>query len=95
MSEEGVITLNDKKLYLATLEFICGEYGQIFEKAFYAKDEKTLEEKIYKYLIEYYGKGNTSKIERGAYYYLNDEVAVKNHGWEEITDIKQLVDKLL
>ncbi|WKZ14398.1 MAG: hypothetical protein QY317_10830 [Candidatus Jettenia caeni] len=95
MSEESVITLNDKKLYLATFEFICGEYGQVFEKAFYAKDEETLEKKIHKYLFNYYGKGNMSEINRNVYYYWNGEVAVKNHGWEEITGIEQLVDKLL
>ncbi|GAB62568.1 hypothetical protein KSU1_C0972 [Candidatus Jettenia caeni] len=95
MSEESVITLNDKKLYLATFEFICGEYGQVFEKAFYAKDEETLEKKIHKYLFNCYGKGNMSEINRNVYYYWNGEVAVKNHGWEEITGIEQLVDKLL
>jgi hypothetical protein len=78
-----------------TFEFVCGEYGQIFEKAFYAKDEERLEKEIHKYLNGYYGKDNSSEIDRNVYYYFNGEVAVKNHGWQEITDFEQLVKKLL
>ena len=90
-----VTTSNDQKLYLATFEFISGEYEQIFEKSFYAKNEKDLENKINEYLINYYGTGNTSEVDGNVYYYWNGEVAVKNRGWEEITDFKQLVNKLL
>lgn len=95
MSKEIVIPLNGKKLYLATFEFICGEYGQVFEKAFYARDEEALKKKMHEYLFDYYGKGNTFEIDRNVYHYLHGEVAVKNHGWEEITGVGQLVDKLL
>ena len=50
----------DKKLYLATFEFVSGEYTQIFNKTFYARDEKVLEQKIHNYLVDYYGAENTS-----------------------------------
>lgn len=43
MCDKSAITSNGKKLYLAAFEFISGMYGQVFEKAFYAKDEKQLE----------------------------------------------------
>jgi len=95
MCEKNVITSKGKKLYLATFELVCGEYGQIFEKAFYAEDEKQLKRESHKYLINYYGRGNTSEVEKNAYYYFNGEVAVKQHGWEEITSFEQLVNKLL
>lgn len=83
-----------KKLYLGTFEFICGEYGQIFHKTFYAKGEGDLEKQIHHYLANYYGKGNTSEKDDNAYYYWHGEVAVKKHGWEEVADLRQLVEKL-
>ncbi len=92
---EKVITSNGEKLYLATFKFVSGEYGQIFEKLFYTKNEEGLEKEIHKYLNGYYGRGNTSEIDRNVYYYFNGEVAVKNHGWQEITDFEQLVNKLI
>jgi hypothetical protein len=95
MIDKNVTASNGRKLYLATFEFVCGEYGQIFEKAFYAKDEERLEKEIHKYLNGYYGKGNTSEIDRNVYYYFNGEVAVKQHGWVEITYLEQVVNKLL
>lgn len=85
----------DKKLYLATFEFVSGEYAQIFNKTFYVKDEKVLEEKIHNYLAGYYGRGNTSGIEDDVYYYWNGEVAVKLDKWEEIINLEQIVHKLL
>ncbi len=42
MFKTSVTTLNDEKLYLATFEFVSGEYEQFFEKAFYAKNEEDL-----------------------------------------------------
>lgn len=95
MCEQKIITSNGKRLYLATFEFVSGVYGQIFEKTFYAKNKKSLEIKIHKYLNEYYGTGNTSKIDENVYYYFDGEVAVKKHGWEEITGFEQLVNKLI
>jgi hypothetical protein len=74
---------------------VSSEFGQSFAKAFYAKDEKGLEREIHKYLFEYYGKGNTSKVENDVYFYFNGEIAVKNYGWERIASFKQLVGKLL
>jgi hypothetical protein len=46
MCHKNLLTLKDKKLYLATFEFISGEFGQIFRKIFYVKDEEDLEEEI-------------------------------------------------
>ena len=95
MRDKDLLTANGKKLYLATFELISGQYGQIFYQAFYAGNEKTLENKIHKYLKNYYDKGNNTGIKDKTYYYLDGEVAVKNHGWEEITSFEQLVNKLL
>jgi hypothetical protein len=104
MYETNVITLNDARIYLATFEFVCGEYEQMFEKAFYAEDEESLENKIHEYLINYYSEGNISEIDGNVYYYWpctravqgwNSEVAAKYHGWHEITSFDQLVSKLL
>lgn len=95
MCDENVTTLKDKKLYLATFEFISGEYGQMFEKAFYVKNEEDVENKIHEYLNNYYDIGNTSEIDKNVYYYFDGEVAVKNHGWDQITNFEQLVNKLL
>lgn len=95
MCVESVITSNEKRLYLATFEFISGEYEQSFEKAFYAKNEGDLENITHEYLVNYYGTNIISEIDRNIYYYWNGEVAVKNQGWQEIKDFDQLVSKLL
>lgn len=95
MFQTSVTTSNAEKLYLATFEFVSGEYEQMFEKAFYAKDEEDLENKIRECLINYYGEGNISEIDEDAYYYWNGEVAFKQHGWQEIKNFEQLVSKLL
>lgn len=95
MCAETITTSNAEKLYLATFEFTCGEYGQFFEKAFHAKNEEDLKNKIHEYLNNYYDIGNNSEIDNNVYYYLDGEVAVKQHGWQEITDFEQLVNKLL
>jgi hypothetical protein len=92
--DKNLTTLNGKKLYLATFEFVSGEYGQFFEKAFYAKNEGDLEKQIHEYLVDYYGEGNTFEIDGNVYYYWHGEVAVKNHGWVEITELEQLVSRL-
>lgn len=44
--DKNVSTSNNGRLYLATLEFVSGEYI-IFNKAFYAEDESDLEQKIH------------------------------------------------
>jgi hypothetical protein len=54
-----------------------------------------LENKIHKYLKDYYGKKNNTSIEGNVYYYFSGEVAVKNHGWEGITSFEQLVKRFL
>ena len=95
MCNKTAITLKGKKLYLATFEFISGEYRQIFEKAFYVKDKKQLEKEIHRFLVSYYGRGSNSEIDNDVYFYFNGEVAVKNYGWKEITSYKELVNQLL
>ena len=94
-SDKDVAIKNGRRLYLATFELVSGEYGQIFVKAFSAKDTENLEHKVHKYLFEYYGDGNVTEIKQGTYYYFNGEVAVKDLGWQRITSFKQLVNKLL
>jgi len=93
--DKSAIIPDDQKLYLATFEFMRGEYGQIFEKLFYARNEKSLKKQIHKFLNDYYGEENTSKIEGNVYHYLDGEVLVIQHGWEEITGFEQLVNNLL
>ena len=95
MCMESVTISNGEKLYLASFEFVSGEYEQFFEKAFYAKNEEDIENKIHEYLKNYYCTGNTSEIDEDIYYYWNDEVSVKNRGWKEITSFDQIVNKLL
>jgi hypothetical protein len=95
MCEKNLITSNGKKLYLATFEFVSGEYEQIFRNVFYAKDAEDLENKIHDYLIDYYGQGNTSEVDGNDYYYWYGEIAVRYCGWEEITDFQQIVNRLL
>ena len=72
---------NDGRLYLATFEFLSGEYIQTFHKTFYAKDDRNLKKEMHDYLVDYYGVGNTSGIENGVYYYWHGEVAIKPIGW--------------
>lgn len=74
MCNKNITTLNGKKLYLATFELISGEYGQIFYQAFYVRDENRLENKMHKYLKDYYGKRNNTCMEGNVYYYFNGEV---------------------
>jgi len=95
MCNRNIITPSGKKLYLATFELISGQYGQMFYQAFYARNKKSLENQIHKYLKNYYDKGNNTSIEGNFYCCFNGEVAVKKHGWEEIKNFKQLIDKLL
>ncbi len=91
MCDKNLITPKNKKLYLATFEFISGEYEQPFQKFFYAKDENHLAKKIHQHLVDYYGKGNTFEIDDNVYYYWFGEVAVRKRGWKEIKDFRQLL----
>lgn len=95
MCDKNVITLNGERLYLATFEFVSGEYEQLFEKAFHAKNPRDLKRQIHAYLKNYYGAGNTSEIDGDRYYYWNGEVGVKIDVWEKITDLNQIVNRLL
>ena len=95
MRPSNDLALKNKKLYLATFEFISGEYEQPFKKLFYAKNERNLEKIIQEFLIDYYGAGNTSEINDDVYYYWYGEIAVKYCGWEEISDLRKIVDRLL
>jgi hypothetical protein len=94
MCDKNILTSNGDKLYLATFEFVSGEYEQIFSNVFYAKDAEDLENKIHNYLIDFYSQGNTSEVDGNDYYYWYGEIAVRYCGWEEITNCKQLVNKL-
>lgn len=89
------IAPNRQKLYLATFELTSGQYGQLFNLLFYARDEKSLGKKIHKYLKNCYDKGNNTSTDKNVYYYFDGEVSVENHGWEEITDMQRIIDKLL
>ncbi|MEW6417536.1 MAG: hypothetical protein AB1480_05365 [Nitrospirota bacterium] len=95
MCDKNLTTSNGKKLYLVTFEFISGEYGQIFQKKFYARDPEHLERKIHEYLIDYYGIGNTSESDHNVYFYWKGQVAVKPKGWAEITSFERLAGSLL
>lgn len=95
MCSQNVITPKSKKLYLAIFELMSEQYGQLFNLLFYARDEKSLEKKIHKYLKNYYDAGNNTSIEGNVYYYLDGDVSVENHGWQEIKDMQQIIDKLL
>ena len=60
---------------------------------FYADEKDFLEKKIHKYLKNYYDIGNNTKSEGDVYYYLDGEVTVENHGWQEIKDMQQIIDE--
>lgn len=95
MCDKNALTSNGEKLYLASFEFISGEYEQMFEKAFYAKNTKALKKQIHSYLKDYYGEGNTSEIDGDRYYYWNNEVGVKLNRCEEIKSFEQLINNHL
>ncbi|MEW6002521.1 MAG: hypothetical protein AB1638_07755 [Nitrospirota bacterium] len=95
MYKKDVITQNGKKLYLATFEFVSGEYEQSFQRLIYAKNARDADRKIKKDLRNYYGEGNTSQIDGDIYYYWHGEIAVKYCGRQEITDFQQVVNRLL
>ena len=95
MCEKNIITSNGKRLFLATFEFISGEYEQSFHRFLYARDEQDLDWQIKEYLSSYYGIGNTCQVEGDIYFYFDGEIAVKATGWLEVKDFKQVVDRLL
>jgi hypothetical protein len=95
MCDKDVTIHNSEKLYLATFEFLCGEYEHRFEKAFYAKDEIDLELKIAQYLKVYFGEGELSKVGENLFYLLEEGVAVEYLGYEMITNFEHLVSKML
>jgi hypothetical protein len=86
MCDKNLITSNGKKLYLSTFELISGQYGQFFYQAFYARNERNLENQIHRYLKNYYDKGNNTGIKEKTYYYLDGEVAEKGKGTVLIID---------
>lgn len=77
MNDKNLITPNGSKLYLVTFEFISGEYEQSFHRLLYAKNAEDLDTQVRNYLKNYYGKGNTSKLDDDVYYYWYGEIAVK------------------
>jgi len=96
MCDKQAITSNGEKLYLATFEFVSGEFEQSFQRLIYAKNARDVDRKIKNILRDYYGKDNTSQIDGDVYYYFfYGEIAVKYCGRQKITDYKQIVDRLL
>ena len=95
MCDKDLITSNGKKLFLAFFEFVSGEYEQSFHRFLYARDKKDLERQIKGYLKNYYGVGNTRQIDGDVYFYFYGEIAVKATGWLNVTDLKQVIDRLL
>lgn len=95
MSSRKATALKNTKLYLATFEFISGEYEQNFHRLLYANNGKGVDKQVHEYLKDYYGVGNTLEINDDVYYYWYGEIAVKYCGWEEISDLKQIVERLL
>ena len=81
------------KTYLVEFEFICGEYGQIFMHVFEAFGEEEVEEKIQDYLKAYYGDVETECVD-DTWYYFSGEVAVKCHGYSEVTNSNYVVERL-
>jgi hypothetical protein len=95
MCDKNILSSNGKKLYLASFELVNGEYEHNFYRLIYAKNGKEADKQIHETLSNYYGSGNTSEIEGDVYYYWDGEIAVKYCGWQEITDFKQIIDRLL
>lgn len=50
MTNNNLTTSNGKKLYLATFEFISGEYEQSFHRLLYAKNAEDLDTQVRNYL---------------------------------------------
>ena len=63
MCDRNIITSNGEKLYLIAFELFSGQYGQIFYKAFYARNEEKLQKEVHKYLRDYYDRGNVTEID--------------------------------
>jgi hypothetical protein len=42
MCDKNILTSKSRKLFLTTFDFVCGEYEQMFEKVFYAKNTRDL-----------------------------------------------------
>jgi len=93
MCDKNMTAKNGEKLYLATFEFVSGEYEQSFQRLIYAKDDRDVDRKIENILRDYYGKA--SQIDGDIYFYWNSEIAVKYCGRQEITDFQQIVNRLL
>ncbi|MCH9024259.1 MAG: hypothetical protein IH931_02915 [candidate division Zixibacteria bacterium] len=81
------------KTYLATFEFISGEYGQMFMQVFAARNEREVEKKIQHYLKTYYGDYEAG-CENDTWFYYGGEVAVKNHGFQEIKNPMDVIERL-
>lgn len=81
-------------LYLCEFEFSSGEYGQIFNLLFYAKNTDSLERKVDRYLRNYYPDG-LDKVDGYNYSYCGGEVMVEFVRRTEISTAQQLIDVLL
>ena len=77
------------------LSYLAGNTGEIFYKAFMRGMKRNCRRKSINIFVIIMIEGNITEIGRDVYCYFNGEVAVKNHGWEEITDFEQIVNRLL
>ncbi len=81
------------KTYLATFEFISGEYGQMFMQVFAARNEREVERKIQHYLKNYY-PDDEAEHDDDTWFYFGGEVAVKDHGFQEIKNPMDVIERL-
>lgn len=81
------------KSYLVTLTFVSGEYEQTFHKIFKAKTTHSLDKKTDKYLRNYYPEAKKERDD--LYFYYGGEIAIRIEGCQEITDLQQVIDRLV
>jgi len=83
-----------KSLYLCRFEFTSGDFGQLFNLLFYARNTTSLERKVDKYLRGYYPDTRAENDGR-KYLYCGGSVMVKFDSWTEIITAQQLINELL
>lgn len=81
-------------LYLCCFEFTSGEYGQVFNLLFYARNIESLERKVGKYLRGYY-PDTRAETDGRKYLYCGGGVMVEFNSWTEITTTQQLINEFL
>lgn len=81
-------------LYLCRFEFTSGEFGQTFSLLFYARNTRSLEQKVDKYLRGYY-PDTRAEIDGRKYLYCGGAVMVEFDSWTEIMNAQQLINEFL